>query len=74
MRLQEGPVDDQGGPWLVQDVDRRWHLLAVKTLVDALNGKKVPTTINILHQPGTPLIIDRAFLKAHPNFKADWSL
>jgi ribose transport system substrate-binding protein len=49
-------------------------IIAVKTLVDALNGKKVPTTINILHQPGTPLIIDRAFLKTHPNFKADWSL
>jgi ribose transport system substrate-binding protein len=48
--------------------------IAMKTLVDALNGKKVPTTINILHLPGTPLIIDRAFLKAHPNFKADWSL
>jgi ribose transport system substrate-binding protein len=49
-------------------------IVAMKTLVDALNGKKVPTTINILHQPGTPLIIDQAFLKAHPTFKADWSL
>jgi ribose transport system substrate-binding protein len=49
-------------------------IVAVKTLVAALNGKKVPTTINMLHQPGTPLIIDQAFLKAHPNFKADWSL
>jgi ribose transport system substrate-binding protein len=48
--------------------------IAVPTLVDALNGKKVPTTINILHQPGTPLIIDLAFLKANPSFKADWSL
>jgi ribose transport system substrate-binding protein len=49
-------------------------IIGMKTLVDALNGKKVPTTINILHQPGTPLIIDAAFLKAHPNFKADWHL
>jgi len=48
--------------------------VSMQTLVDALNGKKVPRTINILHQPGTPLIIDAAFLKAHPNFKADWSL
>jgi ribose transport system substrate-binding protein len=48
--------------------------IAMQTLVDALNGKKVPTTINILHQPGTPLIIDAAFLKANPKFKADWSL
>jgi ribose transport system substrate-binding protein len=48
--------------------------ISIKTLVDALNGKKVATTINILHQPGTPLILDQAFLKAHPNFKADWSL
>jgi ABC-type sugar transport system substrate-binding protein len=48
--------------------------LCVKTLVAALNGKKVPTTINILRQPGTPLILDQAYLKAHPTFKADWSL
>jgi ribose transport system substrate-binding protein len=49
-------------------------IVAMKTLVDALNGKNVPTTINMLHQPGTPLIIDSTFLKAHPNFKADWHL
>ena len=48
--------------------------ISVKTLVDALNGKKVPKTINVLHLPGTPLIIDQAYLKTHPNFKADWSL
>jgi ribose transport system substrate-binding protein len=48
--------------------------IAISTLVDALNGKKVPTTINVLHRPDTPLIIDRAFLKAHPSFKGDWSL
>ena len=48
--------------------------ISVKALEDALNGKKVPTTINVLHQPNTPLIIDQAFLKAHPNFKGDWSL
>ena len=48
--------------------------LSMQKLIDALNGKKVPRTINILHQPGTPLIIDAAFLKAHPTFKADWSL
>jgi ribose transport system substrate-binding protein len=49
-------------------------IVAMKTLVDALNGKKVPTTINMLHQKGTPLIIDKAFLKANPKFKADWTL
>jgi ribose transport system substrate-binding protein len=48
--------------------------LCIKTLVDALNGKTVPRTINILHQEGTPLILDAAFLKAHPTFKADWTL
>jgi ABC-type sugar transport system substrate-binding protein len=48
--------------------------VSMQTLVDALNGKTVPRTINILHQPGTPLIIDLAFLKAHPSFKPDWSL
>jgi ribose transport system substrate-binding protein len=49
-------------------------VVAVKLLVDALNGKKVPTTFNILHQEDTPLVIDRAFLKAHPSFKGDWTL
>ena len=48
--------------------------VSMQTLIKALNGKAVPKTINILHQPGTPLIIDSAFLKAHPTFKADWSL
>jgi ribose transport system substrate-binding protein len=48
--------------------------ISIKALVDALNGKTVPTTINVLRLPGSPLIIDRAYLKAHPNFKADWSL
>ena len=47
--------------------------LSVKTLIDALNGKEVPRTINILHQAGDPLIIDAAFLR-HPTFKADWTL
>jgi ribose transport system substrate-binding protein len=48
--------------------------ISVKALIDALNGKKVPTTINVLRQPDTPLIIDQAFLKTHPTFKGDWSL
>jgi ribose transport system substrate-binding protein len=49
-------------------------IIAVQTLVDALNGKKVPTTINVLHRPDTPLIINQAFLKTHPTFKGDWTL
>jgi ribose transport system substrate-binding protein len=49
-------------------------IIGMKTLVDALNGKKVPTTINILHQKGSPLILDQAFLKKNPGFKADWHL
>jgi len=49
-------------------------IIAVKTLVDALNGKTVPTTINVLRRPNSPLIINRPFLKAHPAYKGDWSL
>jgi ribose transport system substrate-binding protein len=48
--------------------------IGIKTLVDALNGKKVPTTVNILHLPGFPLVVDKAYLHAHPKFKGDWSL
>lgn len=48
--------------------------LGIRALVDAINGKKVPTTINVLKQPGLSLIIDADFLKTHPKFKGDWSL
>ncbi len=49
--------------------------IAIKALVDAIHGKKVPTTINVINATH-PLIIDKAFLssKAGKSWKPDWSL
>jgi ribose transport system substrate-binding protein len=73
---KQGVALVRAGKWYASGAyyPTRISKLSVQALVNALNGKTVPTTINILHMPGTPLILDRAFLKAHPNFKADWSL
>jgi ABC-type sugar transport system substrate-binding protein len=49
--------------------------IAIQALVNALHGKKVPTTINVINATH-PLIIDKAFLnsKAGKSWKPDWSL
>ena len=47
--------------------------VAIKDLVAALHGKKVPTTVNVIDK-NHPLIIDAATLKSTPGFKPDWSL
>jgi ribose transport system substrate-binding protein len=49
--------------------------IAIKALVGALAGKKIPTTINVIDKTH-PLIIDRAFLssKAGKSWKPDWAL
>ena len=45
----------------------------IKALVDAVRGKKVPTTINVIDKCH-PLLIERATLNANKCFKPDWSL
>jgi ribose transport system substrate-binding protein len=47
--------------------------LGIKALADALHGKKVPTTINVIDKCH-PLLIDTATLKTNKCFKPDWSL
>jgi ribose transport system substrate-binding protein len=47
--------------------------VAIKSLVAALKGKKVPSTINVIDK-NHPLIITKATLKTSPGFKPDWSL
>jgi ribose transport system substrate-binding protein len=49
--------------------------IAIKDLVAALKGQKVPTTVNVINATH-PLIIDKAFLasKAGKAWKPDWSL
>jgi ribose transport system substrate-binding protein len=48
---------------------------AIKSLVAAIHGQKVPTTINVINKTH-PLIINQAFLssKAGKAWKPDWSL
>jgi ribose transport system substrate-binding protein len=48
--------------------------LGIQYLDDALQGKSVPSVVNILNPSTRPAIIDQAFLKAHPNFVPDWTL
>ena len=50
-------------------------VIAIKSLVAAIHGQKVPTTINVIDK-NHPLIINQAFLnsKAGKAWKPDWSL
>ena len=47
--------------------------LAVKYLVQAVNGKKVPSVVDTYKLPGALSVIDASALKSHPSFKPDWS-
>jgi len=47
--------------------------IAIKSLVTAIHGGKVPSTINVIDK-NHPLIITKATLKTSPGFKPDWSL
>jgi ribose transport system substrate-binding protein len=48
--------------------------VALKYVVDALNGKKAPNPVDVMKTPGHPLIVDKDYLKANPKFVADWGL
>ena len=45
---------------------------AMKALHTTLTGGTAPTAINVLKLGTTPLIVDKAWLDAHPDFKAEW--
>jgi ABC-type sugar transport system substrate-binding protein len=47
--------------------------IAIKSLVNALHGKKIPTTINVIDK-NHPLIITAKTLKTAKGFKPDWAL
>ena len=47
--------------------------IAIKDLVAALKGQKVPTTVNVIDK-NHPLIITAKTLKTAKGFKPDWSL
>jgi ribose transport system substrate-binding protein len=47
--------------------------IAIKALVGALHGKKIPTTINVIDK-NHPLIITAKTLKSAKGFKPDWAL
>jgi ABC-type sugar transport system substrate-binding protein len=48
--------------------------VALKLILDAIDGKKVANVIDIMKTPGHPLIVDKDYLTKNPSFKADWSL
>ena len=47
--------------------------LGIKALVNAIHGKKAPSTINVIDK-NHPLIITKSVLKSIPGFRPDWSL
>ena len=47
--------------------------IAIKDLVTAIHGGKVPTTVNVIDK-NHPLIISKATLATAKGFKPDWSL
>ncbi|WP_442581127.1 sugar ABC transporter substrate-binding protein [Mesorhizobium sp. ASY16-5R] len=46
--------------------------LAVKNLVDALQGKDVPSSVDALTIGGVPSLITKEVLDAHPDFVPEW--
>lgn len=46
---------------------------AVKYLVEAVEGKKVPRVVNLYKLPGGLAVIDKAVLAKHKSFKPNWS-
>ena len=48
-------------------------LIGIKTLVEAIKGKKVPNVINVVDK-NHPLLVDAQTLKTNKGFKPDWSL
>jgi ribose transport system substrate-binding protein len=47
--------------------------VGIQDLVNAIHGKKVPSTVNVINA-SHPLIITKATLASSPGFKPDWSL
>lgn len=53
---------------------RSISVLGIQALVDAINGKDVPTTINIVNGEDRPFLVDAAFLEKYPDFSPEWSV
>jgi ABC-type sugar transport system substrate-binding protein len=49
-------------------------VLGVQYLNDVIQGKSIPNLVNIINPQTHPAIINKAFLTAHPNYVADWTL
>ncbi|HEY4199118.1 MAG TPA: sugar ABC transporter substrate-binding protein [Devosiaceae bacterium] len=45
---------------------------ALKAMETTLKGGTAPTSIDVLKLVDAPLVVDRAWLDAHPDFKAEW--
>jgi ribose transport system substrate-binding protein len=49
-------------------------VLGIQYLYDALQGKTIPSVVDIINSSTRPAIINAAFLSAHPNYVPDWDL
>jgi ABC-type sugar transport system substrate-binding protein len=49
-------------------------VLGIGYLNDVIQGKSIPNLVNIINPETHPAIINKAFLTAHPNYAADWTL
>ena len=49
-------------------------VLGIGYLNDVVQGKSIPNLVNIINPETHPAIIDKAFLTAHPDYVADWTL
>jgi ribose transport system substrate-binding protein len=48
--------------------------LGIQYLNDAVQGKPIPNVVNIINPDTHPVVINQAFLTAHPNYVPDWTL
>ena len=67
--IQDGSVFGSIALW-----PRSTAVLGMQAIVDAINGKDVPTTINVVNGKDRPILVDAAFLKEYPDFQPEWSV
>ena len=62
-----------GESLVVPQCDVMVKIIAIKDLITAIHGGKVPTTVNVIDK-NHPLIITAKTLKTATGFKPDWAL
>jgi ABC-type sugar transport system substrate-binding protein len=73
---KEGVTGIRDGSWFatVMLYPQRQAREMVKFATDAVNGKEVPSTLNLQTEPeGTLVAVDKAALDEHPEIEGEWS-